>query len=116
MKKNHCWHKINYQRTSKNLIYNLCQIIRQPKKVGSNSSLYSNTKKWQFFERKKCKSNKIRTCFKGFTSSYNVEMLNSFNPELQLKDTESTIKGKAIELLTQLRDFKFVTTLALVFK
>ena len=43
-------------------------------------------------------------------------MLNSFNPELQLKDTESTIKGKAIELLTQLRDFKFVTTLALVFK
>ena len=58
----------------------------------------------------------MRTCFKGFTSSYNVEMLNSFNPELQLKDTESTIKGKAIELLTQLRYFKFMTTLALVFK
>ena len=37
-------------------------------------------------------------------------------PELQLKDTESAIKSKLIELLTQLRGFKFVTTLVLVFK
>ena len=43
-------------------------------------------------------------------------MLNSFNPELQLKDTESEIKSKLIELLTQLKGFKFVTTLLLVFK
>ena len=42
--------------------------------------------------------------------------MNSFNPELQLKDTESAIKGKLIELLSQLRGFKFVTTLVLVFK
>ena len=32
--------------------------------------------------------------FKGYASSYNVEILNSFNPELQLKDTESAIKNK----------------------
>ena len=42
--------------------------------------------------------------------------MNSFNPELQLKDTESSIKSKLIELLTQLRGFKFVTTLVLIFK
>ena len=32
--------------------------------------------------------------FKGFASSYNVEILISFKPELQLKDTESEIKNK----------------------
>ena len=37
---------------------------------------------------------------KGLASIYNVEFLNSFNPELQLKDTESAIKNKLIELLT----------------
>ena len=33
-----------------------------------------------------------------------------------LKDMESAIKSTLIELLTQLRDSKFVTTLVLVFK
>ena len=43
--------------------------------------------------------------------------MNYFNPELQLTDTESAIKSKSIEeLLTQLKGFKFVTTLVLVFK
>ena len=42
--------------------------------------------------------------------------MNSFNPELQLKDTESSLKSKRIELLTQLRGFKFVKTLVLLFK
>ena len=32
--------------------------------------------------------------FKGFLSSYDVEILNSFNSELQLNDTESAIKNK----------------------
>ena len=31
---------------------------------------------------------------------YNIEILDSFNPELQLKDTESAIKSKLVELLT----------------
>ena len=45
-----------------------------------------------------------------------LKFLNSFSPELQLKDTKSTIKRKLIELLTQSKGFKFVTTLVLVFK
>ena len=69
-----------------------------------------------FLNEKNVKIIKLAHAFKGYASSYNVEILNSFNPELQLKDTESTIKIKLIELLTQLKVFKFVTTLALVFK
>ena len=41
--------------------------------------------------------------FKEFASTYNVEILNSFNSELQLKDREFAIKSKLIELLTQLK-------------
>ena len=32
--------------------------------------------------------------------------INSFNPELKLKDTESAIKHKLIDLLSELRGFK----------
>ena len=53
---------------------------------------------------------------KGYASSYSVEILISYNPELQLKDIESAIKRKLIELLPQLKSFKFVTALVLVFK
>ena len=42
--------------------------------------------------------------------------MNSFNPELQLKYTESTIKNKLLDLLTDLNGFKFVATLVLEFK
>ena len=42
--------------------------------------------------------------------------MNSFNFELQLKDTASSIKNKLIDLLTQLKGFKIVATLVLVFK
>ena len=45
-----------------------------------------------------------------FTSLFRI------SPELQLKDTESGIKSKLIELLTQLKVFKFVKTLSLVYK
>ena len=54
-----CWCKISYYRTSYN---QLSKTIRQAGKVDSNSSLYSD-KKVKFFERKKCKNNKTRTCF-----------------------------------------------------
>ena len=42
--------------------------------------------------------------------------MNSFNPELKIKDNESTIKNKLKKSLSELRGFKFVTTLALVIK
>ena len=64
---------------------------------------------------KDVKITKRRHAFKGFASSCNIEILNSFNLELQLKDTESAIKSKLIDLLTQLKGFEFVTTLVLVF-
>ena len=68
----------------------------------------------------KCEKNvkitKQAHAFKGFPSSYNVETLNFFNPELQRINTESEIKSKLIELLIQLKGFKFLTTLVLVFK
>ena len=51
--------------------------------------------------------------YKGHASIYNVEILNSFNPKLQLEDTEFSIKNKLIELFPELRGFKFVTTLVL---
>ena len=54
--------------------------------------------------------------FKGFAGSYNVEILNSFNLELQLRGTESAIKSKLIDLLTQVKGFKFVITLILMFE
>ena len=38
-------------------------------------------------------------------SAYNNEILNFCNPELQLKDTESAIKSKVIELLSELKGF-----------
>ena len=41
--------------------------------------------------------------FKGYAGTYNVEILNFFNPQLQLKDSESAIKSKLIDLLSQLK-------------
>ena len=42
--------------------------------------------------------------------------MNFFDPEPQLKDTESAIKNKLIDLLSALKGFKFVATLVLEFK
>ena len=53
---------------------------------------------------------------KGYANSHNVEILKSLNPELQLKDTEPVIKSKLIDLLTELKGFKFVATLVLELK
>ena len=61
-----------------------------------------------FLSKKNIKVAKREHAFKGQASTYNVETLNSLNAEHQLKDTESTFKSKLIELLTQLRGFKFV--------
>ena len=65
---------------------------------------------------KNIKITKREHAFKGYASTYHAEILNSFNPELQLKDTVSGIRSNLIKLLTQLKDFKFVTKLILLFK
>ena len=56
-----------------------------------------------FWREKNIKITKREHAFKGYASTNNFEIFNSFNPELQLKGTESAIKSKLIELLTQLK-------------
>ena len=63
---------------------------------------------------KKAEITKRANAFKNYAQNYNSEILNSCNPELQLKNTESVNKNKLINSLSELRGFKFVTTL--VFK
>ena len=46
--------------------------------------------------------------------SYNVEILNYFNPELQLK--ESANKKKLIDSLSELKGSKFIASLVLKFR
>ena len=97
--------------------HKLSKTVRNGEKEDSNSSLYTDMKKSEkFLNEKNLIITKRAHALKGFASTYNVDILSSFNPELQLKDTESVIKSKLIELLTQLWGFKFVVTLVLVFK
>ena len=67
-------------------------------------------------DEKNAKITKRLHIYIGYESFYNIEILNFFNPELQLKDTESAIKNKLIDLLSELRGFKFLTTLVLELK
>ena len=57
------------------------------------------------------KGTKRYHAYKCYASSYSVEILNSINPELQLRDNESAIKSKLKQLLCELRGLTFVTTL-----
>ena len=100
-----------------NTSYKLSKTIRQAEKVSSSSSLYSDTQKsLNSLNKRNIKTAKQVHSFKDYASTYNAETLNSLNSELQLKDTESAFKSKVIQLMTQLRGFKLVTTLVLVFK
>ena len=47
---------------------------------------------------------------------YNVEILNLFDPELQLIYTKHTIKNKLKELLSDFKKFKVQAILVLVYK
>ena len=64
----------------------------------------------------KRKGNKKAHAFKTYAHTCNVEILNSFNPELQLKKTGSAIRYKLISLLNELKGFKFVIILILKLK
>ena len=93
-------------------MHKLSKTIRKAEKVDSDNSLYSNAKKFV----KNVKIMKQDHAFKEYASTYNVDILNYFNTEVQLKDTEFIIKSKLLELLTQLNGFKFVTTSVLALK
>ena len=73
--------------------------------------MYSDRKKSKYFDEKNVKITKRAHAFKGFASSYNIENLNCFNPELQLKDNESAIESELKKLLTESKRFKFLETL-----
>ena len=45
-----------------------------------------------FLDEKNIKTTKREDAFKGCASTSNVEILDSCNPELQLKDTEPAVK------------------------
>ena len=62
-------------------------------------------KKWNFLNQKNAKITKQSHAYKGYASTYSVKVLNSFNPELQLKDAEYIIRNKLIDLLTELKDW-----------
>ena len=64
--------------------------------------------------KKNVKITKRAHAFKSFASCYNAKTLNSFNPEL--KDTEPAIRCKPADSLSELKSFKFVRKLVLVFK
>ena len=68
--------------------YKLSTTIPQVEKVGSNSSLIVIQKSENFLNGKNGKLTKREHAFKGFASTHNVEILNSFNPRLQLKDLQ----------------------------
>ena len=44
--------------------------------------------------------------FDNYIHCYNVEILNIFDPELQLNNTKPMIKNKLKELLSELKNFK----------
>ena len=102
-----------------NTSHKLSKTIRRTKFVSqvgagkiSNNPLYSEATK---SEKKNAKiTNQSHST--GHASTYSIKILNSFNPEIQLKDPEYAIRNKLIDLLTELKDFKFMTILALEFK
>lgn len=59
---------------------------------------------------KESKRAKSAHAFKNYAHTYNVEVLNSFNPEVQVQNTEFAIKNKQ-SLLNELRGLRFVITL-----
>ena len=83
--------------------YKLSKTIKEGEKVGSNSSLYSDTKKRKnALSEKNIIITKWDRVFKDYSSTYNVEISISINPKLHLKDTKSATWIKLIELLTHL--------------
>ena len=68
---------------------------------------------WNFLTTPdEAQSNSSDTCM----HHYNIEILNLFDPELQLIKTKPAIKNKLKELLSELKKFKVQTVLVLDYK
>ena len=62
-------------------------------------------KKEKFLNKNNVKETKWVHAFKYYVIFRNVEILNSFNPEIQLKDTESAIKNKLKYYIGSIKSF-----------
>ena len=95
--------------------YKLCRTIKQAEKVSqicsADSLLFSETKRGMFLEWKKVKTIKWSHVYRGYESTCNVDIFNSFNPDLLLKHFDFSIKNKLKNI--KLRGSKFITTLVL---
>ena len=54
--------------------------------------------------------------YRGYAITYSTDIFNSFNPKLHLKNTKSAIKNKLKYLLSEYREFIYVTTLVIEFE
>ena len=54
--------------------------------------------------------------YESYACTYNIDILNSFNLELQLKNTKFATRNKPTGLLPELKRFKFEKTLDLEIK
>ena len=59
----------------------------------------------KILNKRNVKTTKQSHAYRGYASTYNAEILNSFNPGLQPKDTESEIENKLTNSLSKLRGF-----------
>ena len=59
----------------------------------------------KILNKRNVKATKQSHAYRGYASTYNTEILNSFNPGLQPKDAESEIENKLTNLLSKLREF-----------
>ena len=110
---------IEHPKTSRNKAIKQAEKVSQASGASKNcgSALYSETKKSQnFLDEKNAKRTKRSYAYKDYVSTYIVENLNYFNPELQLKYTQYAVKNKLIDLVIELKCFKFVATLVLEFE
>ena len=112
-------HVINETWSTDKILKN-ANFLQQGTGKNLTTPLYSQTTKPEiFFDEKGYKNGKITKpshAYKVCLSTHSVEILNSFNPELQLKGTAFVIRNKLKKLFTELRGFKFVTELVLEFK
>ena len=49
-----------------------------------------------FKQKKIIKNNKTSIFFKGYATTDNVEILNSFNHDLQIKDSDSAVRRRSM--------------------
>ena len=71
---------------------------------------------WWNKDYKNAKITELSHAYRGYASTYNVKVFNFFDPERQLKDTESAIRNKLKDILPEVKGFKFMMALVLEFK